>query len=149
MQMTSANQHARILLAEDNIPDQRLFERAIRKSEYNIDLDIVADGEEALAYLLRKDDPVDDSSNRSPDLIMLDINMPRVNGKQVLSAIKQDPELKCIPVVVYTTSDQTSDIVDCYKLGANCYVTKPSRLNDTFNTISKIAEFWLSVVALA
>ena len=148
MNAISTTQKARILLAEDNIPDQKLFARAIKKTNFQIDLDIVANGEEALEYLMNNNDTVNEESNSPPDLIMLDINMPRVNGKQVLSTIKQDPKLKCIPVVVYTTSNQNSDIAECYKLGANCYVTKPSRLKETLNTISKITEFWLRIVAL-
>ncbi len=137
-----------ILLVEDNPADQQLTIRAFQKGKINTNLQIANDGQEAMDYLLHKEKFQDKKTAPRPDLILLDINMPKKDGKQVLKEIRADESLKSIPVVMLTTSDQEKDIIDSYNLGVNSYISKPVRINDFINVISKLEEFWFTLSML-
>lgn len=134
-----------ILLVEDNPGDIRLTEEALKETDVKTRLISVVDGEEALAYLRKKGDFANVSQ---PDLIFLDLNLPRKNGLEVLEEIKSDEDLKYIPVVVITSSEAEHDIVKSYDLHANCYITKPVDFDDFSNVIQSIVKFWFAVVKL-
>ena len=137
-----------ILLVEDNPADQQLTIRAFQKGKINTNLQIVSDGQEAMDYLQQTGKFEDKKSFPRPDLILLDINMPRKDGKQVLKEIRADENLKSIPVVMLTTSDQEKDVIDSYNLGVNSYISKPVRINDFIDVISKLEEFWFTLSIL-
>ncbi len=134
-----------ILLVEDNPGDARLVQEALRESGSRNTLHVVADGEEAMAFLQRRGDHT--GENR-PDLILLDLNLPRKDGRQVLEDIKRDPDLRSIPVVVLTTSSAEQDVVRSYDLYANCYITKPEDLDQYLTVIQTIEDFWCATVKL-
>lgn len=138
-------QMATILIVEDNPADQQLTLRAFKHGKINSRLFIASDGQEAMDYLLHKGKFQNEKDCPRPDLILLDINMPRKDGKQVLSEIKSSPGLKSIPVIMLTTSDQEKDIIDSYKLGVNAYISKPARINEFMNLVNKIEEFWFKL----
>jgi CheY-like chemotaxis protein len=141
----TAPRPAEILLVEDNPGDARLTMEALREGKLRNNLYHVRDGVEAMAFL-RREEPF--AEVPTPDLIFLDLNMPRKDGREVLSEIRQDRRLELIPVVVLTTSEAEQDIVKSYKLHANCYVTKPVDLEKFLGIIRTIEDFWLTVVAL-
>lgn len=134
-----------ILLVEDNPGDVRLTEEALREGKVKNRLFVVNDGVDAISYLRRRDGYQDAIK---PDLILLDLNLPRKDGRQVLEEIKEDPELRTIPVVVLTTSAAEEDILKSYNLHANCYITKPVDLEQFLKIVQSIEDFWLSVVKL-
>ncbi|MGA2245068.1 MAG: response regulator [Verrucomicrobiota bacterium] len=134
-----------ILLVEDSPADVRLTREALTEAKVMHTLHVVKDGVEALAFL-RRQGPYADSPR--PNLILLDLNLPKKDGREVLAEIKQDESLKRIPVVVLTTSKAEEDIVRTYNLHANAYVTKPVDLNKFFEVIRSLEEFWLAVVTL-
>jgi CheY-like chemotaxis protein len=134
-----------ILLVEDNPADVRLTQEALLDGRVNNNMDVVADGLEALAYLRRESNY---ASAARPDLILLDLNLPRMNGFEVLDVIKEDADLKCIPVIILTTSQAEQDIIRSYNLHANAYVTKPVGLDQFINVIKAIEGFWLEIVKL-
>jgi chemotaxis family two-component system response regulator Rcp1 len=134
-----------ILLIEDNPGDVDLTREMVEASKVRNVIRNVSDGVEALAYLRRE--PPYTSATR-PDLILLDLNIPKKDGRTVLSEIKQDEDLKDIPVVVLTTSEAESDILKSYQLHANCYITKPVDLGKFTTIIRSIEDFWLTVVKL-
>ena len=134
-----------ILLVEDNPGDVRLTKEALRDSKLRNHLIVAEDGIEALAVLRKEGQH---ASVATPDLILLDLNLPRKSGREVLAEIKADPILRHIPVVVLTTSSADQDIVDVYDLQANCYVVKPVGLNEFITIIRSIEDFWLSIVKL-
>ena len=134
-----------ILLVEDNPGDVRLVQEALREAKSRHELRVVRDGVEAITYL-RKLTPYVASAR--PDLILLDLNLPKKDGREVLAEIKSDPDLRRIPVVVLTTSDAPGDIIRSYDLFANCYVAKPASLSQLVRTIQAIEGFWLSTVTL-
>jgi two-component system, chemotaxis family, response regulator Rcp1 len=134
-----------ILLVEDDNGDIELIKTAMEEAAFAADLKIVRDGVQAMDYLYRKQPYTDVPP---PDLILLDLNMPRMNGKMVLQQIKADETLKSIPVVILTTSRANGDIIDTYRAGANCYITKPGGYHDFIEMIGIIKEFWFSVVKL-
>ena len=136
---------AEILLVEDNPGDARLTMEALREGRVRNNLYHVKDGVEAMAFLNREE-PFAEAP--MPDLILLDLNMPRKDGRDVLSEIRQDRRLELIPFVVLTTSEAEQDIVKSYKLHPNCYVTKPVDLEKFLGIIRTIEDFWLTVVAL-
>ncbi|WP_208852246.1 response regulator [Roseomonas genomospecies 6] len=142
--MSSAPFH--ILLVEDDPADAGLAKRAIRQGRILCDVHHAVDGVEALAYLRREGERY--ANARRPDLILLDLNMPRLDGRGVLTAIKQDVELRGIPVVVLTTSDVDRDVEAMYQLGANSFVTKPLDLQDFFSVISGLENYWFEIVKL-
>ncbi|MCY2996198.1 MAG: response regulator [Planctomycetota bacterium] len=134
-----------ILLVEDNEGDARLAKEAMRDSKIRNKLHHVFDGEEALDFLRRKG-PYAQSPR--PDLILLDLNLPRKDGREVLAEIKSDADLKCIPVVVLTVSSAEEDVLKSYNLHANCYITKPIDLDQFLKVIRSIEDFWLTIVRL-
>ena len=136
---------AEILLVEDNPGDARLTQEALREGKLRNNLYHGRDGVEAMAFL-KREEPFAEAP--MPDLIFLDLNLPRKDGREVLSEIRQDRRLELIPVVVLTTSEAEQDIVKSYKLHANCYVTKPVDLEKFLAIIHTIEDFWLTVVAL-
>ena len=134
-----------ILLVEDNPGDVRLTQEALRAGKMLNRLHVVEDGERAMQFLRRQSPYVDAPS---PDLILLDLNLPKKDGREVLAEIKQDSTLQRIPVVVLTTSQADEDICRAYKLNANCYVAKPVDLDQFINVVKSIEDFWLTVVRL-
>ena len=134
-----------ILLVEDNPGDVRLTREALKESKVHNAMDVVNDGVEALAFLRREGKHADAVR---PDLILLDLNLPRKGGLEVLSEIKADDVLKSIPVVILTTSQAEQDIVRSYKLFANAYVTKPVDLEQFITVIRSIEDFWVEIVRL-
>ena len=134
-----------ILLVEDNPGDVRLTIEALKEGKVRNNLHVARDGMEALEFLRRQGKHKDAVK---PDLILLDLNLPRRDGREVLAEIKNDPELKTIPVVVLTTSSAEADILKSYKLHANCYITKPVDLEQFVNVVKSIDDFWLTVVRL-
>jgi chemotaxis family two-component system response regulator Rcp1 len=145
MQSASTNGSAKILLVEDNPGDVRLTREALKEGKILNDLSVVGDGVEALAYLRRKDGY---SGAERPDLILLDLNLPKKDGREVLEEIKSDGDLKKIPVVVLTTSAAERDILKAYDLHANCYITKPVDLGQFIKVVQLIEDFWLTIVKL-
>jgi two-component system, chemotaxis family, response regulator Rcp1 len=131
-----------ILLVEDNPADQQLTLRAFKQGKLNAKINIASDGQEAMDYLLNKEKFKDIDNYKRPDLILLDINMPRKDGKQVLKEIRANSNLKIIPVIMLTTSDHEKDIFDSYILGVNAYISKPAKIADFLNIVSKLEEFW-------
>jgi CheY-like chemotaxis protein len=133
------------LLVEDNEGDVRLTQEALKEGKVRNSLSIATDGIEALA-LLRREGRYQDHAR--PDLILLDLNLPKKDGREVLAEIKTDPQLKRIPVVVLTTSKADEDVFNSYDLHANCYITKPVDFDKFVAVVKTIDEFWLSVVKL-
>lgn len=132
-----------VLLVEDNAGDVRLVEEAFREGRMTHRLDVVGDGEAALAYLRRAEAY---AAAPRPDLILLDLNVPRKNGHEVLREVKGDPNLRRIPVVVFSSSDAERDIARCYDLHANCCVRKPAGLDEFIAILRAIDRFWLQAV---
>lgn len=147
---TRANQPrlAVILLAEDDPGDQELTRRALEDDVIRVDLRIVSDGEEALDYLRHRGAYAAAASAPRPDLILLDLNMPRLNGREVLQHLKHSPDLCRIPVVVLTTSQQEADIVSTYDLGCNSYVQKPVDIDQFIDVVRKMGNYWFEIVTL-
>ena len=134
-----------LLLCEDNIGDQRLTMEASRASKVTNKLNIVGDGVEALEFLHKEGKY---ANAPTPDLILLDLNMPRKDGREVLAEIKIDEKLRRIPVVILTTSQAEADILKTYNLHANCYITKPVDLDQFLQMIKSLEDFWFSIVKL-
>lgn len=134
-----------ILLIEDNPADVRLTMEALKEGKLNNNISVVEDGEEALAFL-RRDGKYANAPR--PDLVLLDLNLPKKRGCEVLAEIKEDPELKHIPVVVLTISENEEDIFKAYKLHVNCYITKPVNLEQFITVVKAIKEFWFTIVKL-
>lgn len=135
----------KILLVEDNPGDIRLTQEVFREGKVHSNLSVVTDGVEALAFLHQKGKYV---NAPRPNLILLDLNLPKKNGCEVLMEIKADPDLKSIPVVILTTSNASQDILKTYALHANCYIKKPVDLEQFFTVIRSIENFWLTIVTL-
>lgn len=134
-----------ILMVEDNPGDVRLTREALKHHKVSNELHVVEDGVAALDFLHRR--PPYEQAPR-PDLVLLDLNLPRKDGRQVLASIKSDELLKTIPVVILTTSQAEEDVVRAYKLNANCYVTKPVDFEQFKRIVQGIEQFWLTVVTL-
>ena len=134
-----------ILLVEDNPGDIRLTKEVLKEGKIRNKLDVVTDGEEAIQYL-KKTGKYKDAL--LPDIILLDLNLPKKDGREVLAEIKTDPILMLIPVIVLTTSEAEQDILNMYAHHANCYITKPVDFNQFINVIRSIEDFWLSIVKL-
>lgn len=134
-----------ILLVEDDQGDVELTQYTIEKSKIFIDLRVVGDGVEALAFLRQEGKY---GGVPRPDLILLDLNMPRMDGRTFLAEMRADEALKAIPVVVLTTSQAEEDIIRSYRLGANCYVTKPVGLAEFTRVVNAIEDFWFTIVRL-
>ncbi len=145
MNSANAGRPINILLVEDNPGDARLTMEALRDAKVRNELSVVVDGVEAMAFLRRENGY---AGAPRPDLILLDLNLPRKDGRQVLEEIKQDKNLQRIPIAVLTTSQAEKDILTSYNLHANCYIAKPVDLDEFVRVVKGIEEFWLSIVKL-
>lgn len=134
-----------VLLVEDNPGDTELTRQSLAASKLSINLVALDDGEKALKYL--KQTPPYQKAER-PDLVLLDLNLPKLSGGEVLHAIKADKNLKSLPVVVLTSSEEETEVSKCYAEGANCYIVKPVDFKSFMNIVGLIEEFWFSVVKL-
>jgi CheY-like chemotaxis protein len=134
-----------LLLVEDNPGDVRLTEEALKDGPVQVNLSVAKDGVEAVEFLTRTGRF---QNAPRPDLILLDLNLPRKNGREVLAEIKSDPDLRQIPVIVMTTSKSEQDIERAYELNANCYITKPIELDDFLGVVHSIEDFWLTKAML-
>lgn len=139
---------ATILLVEDDRGDQELTRRALDEGKIRNDLRIVEDGEEALAYLFRRGKYKDPATSPRPDLLLLDLNLPRVDGREVLEQIRADSKLRRMAVVVLTTSRQEEDILRSYELGCNSFITKPVDVNQFIQVIQALERYWFQIVVL-
>jgi CheY-like chemotaxis protein len=137
-----------ILLVEDNPADQELIRRAVEEAKIGKELRIVEDGEEALAYLFRRGKYQAPAISPKPDLLLLDLNLPRVDGYQVLEEIRADLKLRSMPVLVLTTSGQEKDIIRSYELGCNSFITKPAGLDQLTGLIRAIEKYWFETAVL-
>ena len=145
MSERNIGQPVEILLVEDNPGDVRLAKEALREGDVNNNLHVASDGEEALRFL-RRENGYGDAVR--PDLILLDLNLPKLDGREVLAEIKADPTLRRIPVVVLTTSDADNDIARSYDLHANCYLPTPVDIEQFIVLIKSIETFWFTIVKL-
>lgn len=141
----SASRPVQILLVEDNPGDVRLTTEGLREGKIHNHLSVVADGVEAMAFLRHEGQH---AGSPRPDLILLDLNLPRKDGREVLAEIKADDDLRRIPVVVLTTSSAEQDIMASYDLSANCYVTKPVDFAAFVDVVRSIEDFWFTIVRL-
>ena len=141
----TSGQPLEVLLVEDSPGDVRLTKEALKDAKVHINLRVVRDGIDAMAFLMREGEY---ATAPRPDLILLDLNLPRKDGREVLKEIKENPELKSIPVVILTTSASEADILRSYLLHANCYITKPVNLDGFLTVVKSIDSFWLSIVKL-
>ena len=130
---------------DDNPADVGLTREVLAGSVHHANVHNVPDGEEALAFLRRRGKY---NQVARPDLVMLDLNMPRKGGQAVLAEVKTDPDLRTIPIVVFTTSHAERDIIHSYELGANCYISKPGNLGDFFSAVQSIEEYWFGFTSL-
>ena len=137
--------HVEILLVEDDLADVTLTKKALESSKLLIHLNHVEDGQKAMDYLKKRNGY---EAVAAPDLILLDLNMPVKDGRETLKEIKEDPDLKKIPVVVLTTSEADTDIAKTYSTGANCYIAKPVDFNQFQKVVNEISNFWFTVVKL-
>jgi CheY-like chemotaxis protein len=145
MSNSESLQTINILLVEDNPGDIRLTKEVLKEGKIRNSLSVITDGEEALLFLKRQEKYKD---IQLPDIILLDLNLPKKDGREVLAEIKDDPELLRIPVIVLTTSSAEKDILSMYGHHANCYITKPVDFDQFINVIRSIEDFWLSIVKL-
>ena len=143
--MSDIRELVQILLVEDNPGDVRLTREALKEAKFRNTLQVVGDGVEALAYLRQQGQY---SGAMRPHLIMLDLNLPRMDGREVLAAIKKDADLRRIPVVVLSSSEAETDIARAYDLHANAYVTKPVDIAHFLQVVKSIEEFWVEIVKL-
>jgi two-component system, chemotaxis family, response regulator Rcp1 len=144
-QMSGEGRSIEILLVEDNPGDVRLTEEALKEGKVSNRLNVVDDGAKAIEYLHQRGAY---QHACRPDLVLLDFNLPKKDGREVLAEIKADPKLRQIPVVVMTTSRAEEDVLKAYDLHANCYVTKPIDLEQFLGVVKAIEDFWLTVVKL-
>jgi two-component system, chemotaxis family, response regulator Rcp1 len=133
----------RILLVEDSLADARLIIEVFKEEKILVDVDVVRDGEEAMDFLNKKGAF---SNAASPDLILLDLNLPKKDGREVLAEVKGSPELDSIPIIILTTSQSEEDVIKSYKLQASCYVTKPIDLEHFVKVIRSLDDFWFTAV---
>jgi len=145
MNGTSNGQLVEILLIEDSPGDVRLTIEALKEAKVRNRLNVVGDGVEAMSFLRQQGRH---AAAPRPDLILLDLNLPKKDGREVLAEIKADPKLRCIPIVVLTTSRAEEDVLRAYNLHANCYITKPVDFQQFLTVIKSIENFWLTVVKL-
>ena len=145
MKQMAKPKDAEILLVDDNPADVRLVREALYESRLRNELHVVGDGEEALAFLRREAGFADAPR---PDLVLLDLNLPKKNGREVLAEMKSDKMLKDIPVVILTTSNSDRDVLESYDLCANCYVRKPVQFQAFVEVVQSIENFWFKIVTL-
>jgi len=145
MAETKKGKAVEILMVEDNPGDVRLAQEALKDAKVTNNIYVVKDGAEAMAFLRRQDKYADAVR---PDLILLDLNLPKKDGREVLAEIKEDRDLKRIPVVILTISKDEEDIIKTYNLHANCYITKPVDLGQFMEVVKAIEDFWFTIVKL-
>lgn len=145
LNFTEVGNPAEILLVEDRASDVELMQEALHEFDRSHHLHVVRNGEEALAFLYQQGNY---GKAPRPDLILLDLNLPKLNGREVLTVIKADPKLKLLPVVVLTTSTTAQDIIQSYELHANCCITKPADVDQFMEVVQATMNFWLTFVAL-
>jgi two-component system, chemotaxis family, response regulator Rcp1 len=143
--MQQRTQPVNILLVEDNPGDVRLTQEAFKEGKIPVNLNVVMDGVEAISFLKKQGQY---SNQATPDLVLLDLNLPKRDGREVLEEIKTDPNLRRMPVVILTTSNAEQDIQKSYNLYVNCYINKPVDFDKFFEIIQKIEEFWLKTAIL-
>jgi CheY-like chemotaxis protein len=143
--MQATGRPIEVLLVEDNPADARLMREALKDAKVQSQISIVSDGAQALEFLRHEGKY---QSAPRPDLILLDLNLPKKDGREVLAEIKNDPDLMLIPVAVLTTSQAHQDIIKAYKLHANCYITKPMELEHFARVVESFEDFWLKIVTL-
>ncbi len=146
--MPNAAKSVVILLADDDEDDVILIKDSFQKSKLSNDLRVVEDGVELLDYLRRQGAFADPETSPRPDIILLDLNMPRMDGREALKEIKHDPRFKEIPVIILTTSQTHADILRSYQDGANCFITKPVTFQSMCEVVSKFGEYWFQIVRL-
>jgi chemotaxis family two-component system response regulator Rcp1 len=139
--MESRSETSEILLVEDNPGDIYMFENALKISGFKVNLIKIKNGDDVLPYLKRNEAVL-------PDIIILDLNLPGKNGKEILNEIKNDERLELIPVIIFTTSNAEYDIQTSYKLKANCFINKPISVTEYIAAVNRIKEFWTSIVTL-
>ena len=137
-----------ILLVEDNPADQEIVRRSVKKMEPGIDLHVVHDGEQAIDYLFHRGDYGDSIKNPTPAIVLLDLNLPRRSGKDVLREVRRNATLKHMPIIVLTTSRNEDDIRESYELGCNCFLIKPSPFHDCVDMVRSTCHYWLDVATL-
>ena len=137
-----------VLLAEDDLGDQELTRRALQDDVLRTTLYVVSDGEEAMDFLLRRGDYANPAAAPRPDLLLLDLNMPKLDGRQVLQQIRKNEGLRGLPVVVLTTSKQEGDILSSYELGCNSFITKPVGIEAFMRTVRELGSYWFELVTL-
>ena len=146
--MTSDIRPVTIILVEDNLQDIEITKRAFAKGRVHNDLMVVRDGEEALDYLCRRGKFQDPASSPRPGMILLDLNLPKVGGLEVLQRIKRDESLKSIPVIVLTVSQREHDIVRSYDLGVNTYIQKPVEFENFMRVVNTVHDYWILIATL-
>ena len=134
-----------VLMVEDDPDDVYLTQEALRSGRLQITMQVVSDGASAMQYLRGEQEY---AGSRRPDLVLLDLNLPRMDGREVLAALKEDPELSDIPVVILTTSEAEEDITSSYRHHANCYISKPVGIDKFRSVVASIESFWFTVVKL-
>ncbi len=143
--MTNSNKLAEILLIEDNEGDIELTKEAFEEAKFRNNLHVVMDGEAALDYLYKRK-PYENVP--TPDIVLLDLNLPGTDGRDVLDVIKQDDELKQIPTIILTSSAADKDVIDSYNLYANCYIVKPVNAIKFIEVVQRVENFWVEIVCL-
>lgn len=141
-------QPVKILLVEDNLQDIEIARRAFAKGRVKNELIVVRDGQEALDYLYRQGKYKDPASSPRPGMILLDLNLPKVGGMEVLQQIKKDEALKSIPVIVLTASPREEDVVRTYNLGVNTYIQKPVEFDNFMRVVNAVQEYWIVIASL-
>lgn len=137
-----------ILLIEDDAGDRELFRLVVEGSAIDAQLKVAEDGEAALDYLNRRGKFAGPEDAPAPDLIILDLNMPKLSGREVLSELRSSPKFRSIPIVILTTSSRSEDVDRCYELGCNSFVTKPSEINEFNSAVERMSDYWFDLVSL-
>lgn len=137
-----------LLIANDDEDTRFLMQEAMREVQLAIKIEFVEDGEQVLDYLYRRGEYADSSNWHQPDLILLDLNMPRLDGRETLSSIRSDPDLQQIPVAIFTTSHSSGDILLCYRLGANSFISKPVTFEGLVEVMKTLSQYWFEIVSL-
>ena len=137
--------HVNMLLVEDNPADANLIINHFKNSKDDITINHVVDGAEALDYLYQREDY---KTASFPDIVILDMNLPKINGMTVLKTMKADDKLKRVPVIVFGTSDDSNEVMEAYKAQANCYIVKPIDYDNLNNTLKRVENFWINIVRL-
>jgi two-component system response regulator len=137
-----------VLVVEDSPADQEILRRAFRSVDNGCDLRMILDGETALSYLHQTEPYTRPSSAPQPDLILLDLNLPNLTGREVLERIRANPRIRHIPVIILTTTQAQQEVLECYRLGANCFITKPSSFQDFVELVRVTCAYWFQFAML-